>query len=268
MQEISITEQGKMLINFRDKLIPMWYYLDKFYCVGDFVMDDINSVDIREIMKQEKTIDKTAEKVHQIIGCDYDTAYKHVKDYKKQYDRNLSNSIILFVLGLLFMLPKYYFGTILFFALAYMSYPDKKNKTKTDNKTENTITDNPIQIEQDTESIKLINCPCCGKEISNKAEVCIHCGQPIKQENESFNGVYRYFLGMKQEVRCPRCASENCSHYQEQKIVPGKTKTRYTANLNPLRPFTLANKKEKVVKKDKYITESKFICNSCGKIFW
>ena len=46
------------------------------------------------------------------------------------------------------------------------------------------------------------------------------------------------------------------------------TKTRYTANLNPLKPFTLLNKKEKVVKKEQVVTESKFICNSCGKIFY
>lgn len=33
----------------------------------------------------------------------------------------------------------------------------------------------------------LINCPECGKEISDKAEVCIHCGYPIKKNNEEVN---------------------------------------------------------------------------------
>lgn len=84
---------------------------------------------------------------------------------------------------------------------------------------------------------------------------------------DKFNGIYRYRLGKKEEVYCPRCRSENCSHYQEHQIVPGKTKTRYTANLNPLKPFTLANKKEKVVREEKIVTESKFLCNSCGMIF-
>ena len=28
----------------------------------------------------------------------------------------------------------------------------------------------------------LINCPECGKEISDKAPVCIHCGYPLHQE--------------------------------------------------------------------------------------
>lgn len=183
----------------------------------------------------------------------------------------------------------------------------------------------------------LIECPECGKNISDKAEICIGCGFPIKEhlnqvelerveeekvkreffcdacnqqneigsdycvycgnrltqynktssatkegtiskecytpasydiEEKQFNGIYKYTLfGGKQEVYCPRCGSENCSHYQEQVIIPGKTKTRYTANLNPLKPFTLVNKKEKVVRKESIKTESKFLCNSCGKIF-
>ncbi len=165
----------------------------------------------------------------------------------------------------------------------------------------------------------IINCPECGKEISDKAEICIGCGFPIKKylENEEtknnericpycgsknldkngycddcgmkqpiyqeshsnkniddkkeghkFSGIYRNtLLGGLQEVYCPRCGSENCSHYQEQKIIPGKTKTKYTVNLNPFKPFTLVNKKEKVIKKDEVVTVSKFVCNRCGKIF-
>lgn len=52
---------------------------------------------------------------------------------------------------------------------------------------------------------------------------------------------------------CPYCGSTHFQ-YAGQQIYgarPEKTKTRYTANLNPLRPFTLVNKKEKVVKKGK-----------------
>ena len=40
--------------------------------------------------------------------------------------------------------------------------------------------------------------------------------------------------------------SWECSHTQIPINVPGRVKTRYTANLNPFRPFTLVNKKEKV----------------------
>ena len=170
----------------------------------------------------------------------------------------------------------------------------------------------------------LIRCPECDKEISDKAEICIGCGYPIKEyvqenkENEEpkkcpycnsfdidkdyycndcgmntlvrknieketqnevleienkvleneFNGIYKYdILGKKKEVYCLRCNSENCSHYKVDRIIPGKTKTRYTANLNLLRPFTLVNKKEKVVRREMVVTENKFMCDKCGYIF-
>lgn len=88
----------------------------------------------------------------------------------------------------------------------------------------------------------------------------------VKKDNRNpkhvFTGIYKYnFLGKPEEVYCPRCCSENCSHYKEQKVVNGKT--RATVNLNPLRPFTLFNIKQK----QKYVTLDKIICNDCGKIF-
>lgn len=119
----------------------------------------------------------------------------------------------------------------------------------------------------------VFRCKNCGhKYLANEYKVIISREKSDKMEerinNIPFNGVYRYTLfGGKQEVRCPRCGSENCSHHQEQKIIPGKTKASYSANLNPLKPFTFANKKEKVKRKEQVITESKFICNSCGYIF-
>lgn len=135
-------------------------------------------------------------------------------------------------------------------------------------------------------------CRNCYRQNEIGSKTCAYCGSMLMTYNTRYNlgisdealkavdkaeenlkhkftGVYRAGLfGKLSEVYCPRCGSENCSHYQEQKIIPGKTKTRYTANLNPLKPFTLLNKKEKVVKKEQVVTESKFICNSCGKIFY
>lgn len=35
--------------------------------------------------------------------------------------------------------------------------------------------------------MSLIKCPECGKEISDKATVCIHCGYPIKEETDKIN---------------------------------------------------------------------------------
>lgn len=108
----------------------------------------------------------------------------------------------------------------------------------------------------------------------NLENILIHIGKKLESSDNKeepktpeFDGVYRYVLGSKQEVYCPRCNSSNCSHYKEQRVIPGRTKTKYTANLNPLKPFTLVNKKEKVIKQERVVTEDKFICNSCGKIF-
>lgn len=180
----------------------------------------------------------------------------------------------------------------------------------------------------------LIRCPECDKEISDKADICVNCGFPIKkyleeqkekeekekklkekywcpacykqneigsdycafcgfrltpyvqiqqdqldnelvkkekvveQPKKEFHGIYRYGLfSGKQEVYCPRCGSENCSYYTEQQYIPGKTKTRYTANLNPFHPFTLVNKKEKVIKKESVQNVKRIMCNDCGYTF-
>lgn len=123
----------------------------------------------------------------------------------------------------------------------------------------------------------LIACPCCGREVSNQAPACPVCGQPIAKaacqpqgmaQEKEFHGVYRVgLLGKKTEVHCPRCGSENCSIYKEQKIIPGKSKLEYKKNLNPLKPFTAGTVKEKVIREDQIVTEDKFMCNSCGKIF-
>lgn len=37
----------------------------------------------------------------------------------------------------------------------------------------------------------LINCPECNKEISDKAEICIHCGYPIKSNKEINMQLYK-----------------------------------------------------------------------------
>ena len=122
-------------------------------------------------------------------------------------------------------------------------------------------------------------CPACGKTNEMGIFKCLHCNYQYKYKDYKvifpeddndieFEGVYRYnIFGEKKEVYCPRCGGSNCSHYKERDFVAGKKKERYNINLNPLHPFTIFNKKEKVVTKDKYITKDKFICNICGKIF-
>lgn len=88
----------------------------------------------------------------------------------------------------------------------------------------------------------------------------------IDSSNSNGNTTYNE-QGQK---RCPYCGSTHFQ-YAGQQIYgarPEKTKTRYTANLNPLRPFTLVNKKEKVVKKARsgYAVDE-FICLNCGNRF-
>lgn len=87
------------------------------------------------------------------------------------------------------------------------------------------------------------------------------------QLNPDFKGVYRPVGNTLQEVYCPRCGSWECSHTQIPINIPGRVKTRYTANLNPFRPFTLVNKKEKVVQQGGTYYQHRFVCNKCGLIF-
>lgn len=47
----------------------------------------------------------------------------------------------------------------------------------------------------------LIKCPECGKEVSDKASTCIHCGFPLKRENNIPS-----FTGMN---ICPKCGEIN-----------------------------------------------------------
>lgn len=123
------------------------------------------------------------------------------------------------------------------------------------------------QKEQElSEEIRLIECPCCKAQISNQAPTCPKCGQPIKVEKPQ--KMYRINpSGNKEWVHCPKCGSENCSRYREQHYIPGETEVEYTKNLNPLKPFTIANRKEKIIREEKVVTKNRFICNDCGKVF-
>ena len=65
---------------------------------------------------------------------------------------------------------------------------------------------------------------------------------------------------------CPKCKSPEYHAFVEQSIVHGKDKARYSLNLNPLRPFTLVNKKERRGD-DIIVNKSRFVCDKCGFIF-
>ena len=42
--------------------------------------------------------------------------------------------------------------------------------------------------------MSLINCPECGKEISDKSETCIHCGYPLSERNMCYINGTKYDL--------------------------------------------------------------------------
>lgn len=70
----------------------------------------------------------------------------------------------------------------------------------------------------------LINCPECGKEVSDKAQSCIHCGYPLKKSKSapSFTGmnICPKCGEVNRATECPLCATEmvDC-HCTEEEFV-------------------------------------------------
>lgn len=58
----------------------------------------------------------------------------------------------------------------------------------------------------------LINCPECGKEISDKAACCPHCGNPMNQQTED---------KQKEYILCPKCHSKEL-HSEQSGFSGGK----------------------------------------------
>lgn len=67
---------------------------------------------------------------------------------------------------------------------------------------------------------------------------------------------------------CSRCGK---SHYHtmvsKEIVVPEKIKRQTSLNLNPLKPFTIVNHKEKVVRKEISRDVVKYVCDECGNIW-
>lgn len=67
---------------------------------------------------------------------------------------------------------------------------------------------------------------------------------------------------------CPRCGKSRYHTVSSTEVVvPGKTKTQSSINLNPLKPFTLVNHKEKVVRQEISRQVVRFMCDECGNIW-
>lgn len=102
-------------------------------------------------------------------------------------------------------------------------------------------------------------------EIRNNPELQKSIKEEKKKRNETIAN-YR-----RQNIKfCPYCLSTDFQ-YAGQKTFgqrDAKTKTQYSLNLNPLKPLTLVNSKEKVVKKARQgYSYDEFICMECGKRF-
>ncbi len=57
----------------------------------------------------------------------------------------------------------------------------------------------------------LINCPECGKEVSDKAESCPNCGFIINRQREVNN-----FIPNGNQLKCPKCGGLNVTFQREQ----------------------------------------------------
>lgn len=97
--------------------------------------------------------------------------------------------------------------------------------------------------------MSMIKCKECGKDVSDMAKSCPGCGCPIN---------------VPEGNKCPKCGKNTYFDDVSVVYVPAKTKTSYKANINPLKPLTIADKKEKVIEDahDRDIHNCR--CTSCG----
>ena len=123
-------------------------------------------------------------------------------------------------------------------------------------------------------------CKRCRAVYSN-ANYCIKCGVPLREDGESDLVYYFDGCGQKRVVTCPKCRSTKISVHVSSYItpiyttvIPADIKTRYTVNLNPLRPFTLINVREKVRRPEQVVIRGgegrivrRYVCGSCGIVF-
>ena len=128
---------------------------------------------------------------------------------------------------------------------------------------------------QNKDSDNQIKCPYCGKENKNDSDYCEKCSMRISQYRNFYNNeqVPKIVTGLSNSkktmyrsniIQCPRCRSINVQ-YMTSDIIGRKVKGKTTLNLNPLKPFTMFNHKEKVVSNGYEL--KKWHCMGCGNIF-
>lgn len=65
----------------------------------------------------------------------------------------------------------------------------------------------------------LIKCPECGKEISDKANACIHCGYPLNEQKEDFGIREKSLLDEDTLINEIRKIGDNALKSMEEKKV-------------------------------------------------
>lgn len=110
-----------------------------------------------------------------------------------------------------------------------------------------------------------------GKDREEIKEICQRTGVDKETAKQAIERIkHPYGKDYKPEIKrkCPNCNGTNFHAFVEDKVIrQGKTKVQTSVNLNPLKPFTVFNHKEKVVREPWTMQVSKFVCDDCGKIF-
>ncbi len=110
----------------------------------------------------------------------------------------------------------------------------------------------------------LIKCPECGKEVSNKAKMCIHCGYPINEYlNEekttlSEEELDNFDSNLEYDNLCPKCYSFNWSYNElTGEVVCNTCQCAIVVNEKQ-------NRKYNAMKKEENVLIPK--CPTCGSI--
>ena len=109
-------------------------------------------------------------------------------------------------------------------------------------------------------------CPSCGCANVAGNYTCSRCGH--KYTMGEYEVIVKCETSEMEKRCCPGCGGTRFHAFVEDEVmIPAKVKSQTTLNLNPLKPFTVFNHKEKVVRKGWTRQVSKFVCDDCGKIF-
>ena len=111
----------------------------------------------------------------------------------------------------------------------------------------------------------LIKCPECNKEISDKSKVCVHCGYPINNKNETciINGIIYDLSFMLDESISTPFKSKQLHLLTKCSIKDCMDKTKQIVEKNEI-PKTLYLKQQDTNKKNDKITCPKCGCTDIG----